>query len=434
MITDLRGYLPVAEETEAGFWNRALGGKLWRNGDFMRLWVGQTVSETGTQVSQLAVPTVAILLLRATPFQVGLLTALEFLPFPVLGLVAGVYADRLRRRPLMIASDLGRMLALATIPVAFGLGLLRIEQLYLVGLVVGVFNVFFGVSYQSYLPALIDRADLVEGNSKLEVSRSTAQLAGPAIAGVAIQAIGAARAVYIDAASFLVSALSLWLIAKPEPEPKPGSEAGRSGFWHEMWEGIQVVTGNPTLWKIAGCTATANLGSNMAFAVELIFMYRYLHLAPGLVGLVYAIGAGGGLLGAIASGAVVARLGVGRTLFLSILAGGLLMATPLAAQTNATVFLALLFFAQFLLGAPYDITQVSLRQAITPDRLQGRMNATMRTIVWGTIPVGSLAGGILAGAIGVVPTIVLGGFIAMLAAAWILAGPIRIQVQPEPVS
>ena len=423
----------MAEGTGAGFWDRALGGRLWRNGDFMRLWVGQTVSETGTQVSQLAVPTVAILLLHATPFQVGLLTALEFLPFPVLGLIVGVYADRLRRRPLMIASDLGRMLALATIPVAFGLGLLRIEQLYLVGLVVGVFNVFFEVSYQSYLPALINRAELVEGNSKLEVSRSTAQLAGPAIAGVAIQVVGAARAVSIDAASFLVSALSLWLIKKPEPEPNPGNATAKTGFWHEMWEGIQVVIGNPTLWKIAGCTATWNLGSNMAFAVELIFLYRYLHLSPAVVGVVFAVGAVGSLLGAIASGPVVARLGVGLTLLLSVLSGGLLMATVLAAYTNAAVFLSVLFFVEFLLGAPYNITQVSLRQAITPDRVQGRMNATMRTIVWGTIPIGSLVGGILAGIIGVVPTIVLGGFITTLAAGWILAGPIRIRVQPDPV-
>ena len=424
----------MAEGRGAGLWDRALGGRLWRNGDFMRLWVGQTVSEVGTEVSLLAVPTVAILLLHATPFQVGLLTALEFLPFPVLGLIAGVYADRLRRRPLMIASDVGRMVALATIPAAFGFGLLRIEQLYLVGLVVGVFNVFFGVSYQSYLPALIERGDLVEGNSRLEVSRSTARLIGPAIAGVAIQVIGAARAVSIDAASYLVSALSLWLIKKPEPEPKPGSATGKTGFWHEMWEGVQVVIGNPTLWKIAGCTATWNLGSNMAFAVELIFLYRYLHLSPAVVGIVFAVGAVGSLLGAIASGPVVARLGVGLTLLLSVLSGGLLMATVLAAYTNAAVFLSVLFFFEFLLGAPYNITQVSLRQAITPDRLQGRMNATMRTIVWGTIPIGSLLGGILASVIGVVPTIVLGGFIAMLSAGWILAGPIRIQVQPEPVS
>ncbi|MDQ6917895.1 MAG: MFS transporter [Candidatus Dormibacteraeota bacterium] len=424
----------MAEAAEVGgFWDRALGGRLWRHGDFMRLWVGQTVSEAGTQVSQLAVPTVAILLLRATPFQVGLLTALEFLPFPVLGLVAGVYADRLKRRPLMIVSDIGRMLALLTVPVAFSLGLLRMEQLYFVALIVGVFNVFFGISYQSYLPALIDRSDLVEGNSKIEVSRSTAQLAGPAIAGFAIQAIGAARAIYIDAASFLVSAVSLWLIRKPEPEPSPGSATGQTGFWHEMWEGIQVVFGNPTLWKIAGCTATSNLGSNIAFAVELIFMYRYLHLAPAVVGVVFAVGAVGALLGAIATGPIVARLGVGLSLLLSILSGGLLMATVLAGYTNAPLFLSALFFVEFLLGAPYNITQVSLRQAITPDRVQGRMNATMRTIVWGTIPIGSLLGGILATAIGVVPTIVLGGFISLLAAGWILAGPIRIRVQPEPV-
>jgi MFS family permease len=416
-----------------GFWDRALGGRLWRSADFMRLWVGQTISEAGTQVSALAVPTVAILLLHAAPFQVGLLTALEFLPFPVLGLVAGVYADRLKRRPLMIASDLGRMVALLTIPIAFSFGVLTMEQLYVVGLVVGVFNVFFGISYQSYLPALIDRADLVEGNSKIEVSRSTAQLAGPAIAGFAIQAIGAAEAIVIDAASYLVSAVSIWLIKKPEPKPAPAPATGRSGFWHEMWEGIQVVIHNPTLWKIAGCTATANLGSNMAFAVELIFMYRYLHLAPGVVGIVFAVGAVGGLLGAVAAGAVVKRLGVGVTLLVSILGGGLMMATPLAAQTNAAVFLSALFFFEFLIGAPYNITQVSLRQAITPDRVQGRMNATMRTIVWGTIPIGSVVGGILGTVVGVVPTIVLGGFIALLAAGWILAGPIRIRVQPDPV-
>jgi MFS family permease len=418
---------------EVGFWDRALGGRLWRNADFMRLWVGQTISEAGTQVSALAVPTVAILLLHASPFQVGLLTALEFLPFPVLGLVAGVYADRLKRRPLMITSDLGRMVALITIPIAFSLGVLTMEQLYAVALVVGVFNVFFGISYQSYLPALIDRADLVEGNSKLEVSRSTAQLAGPALAGFAIQWIGAATAILIDAASYVVSAVSLWLIKKPEPQPAPAAASGRTGFWHEMWEGIQVVIHNPTLWKIAGCTATANLGSNMAFAVELIFMYRYLHLAPSLVGLVFAFGAVGGLLGAVATTAVVKRLGVGRSLFVSILGGGLLMATPLAAQTNAPVFLGALFFFEFLIGAPYNITQVSLRQAITPDRVQGRMNATMRTIVWGTIPIGSVVGGILGTTIGVVPTIVLGGFVSLLAAGWILAGPIRIRVQPDPV-
>jgi MFS family permease len=166
---------------------RSLKGKLWSDGDFLRLWTGETVSEVGTQVTLLAIPSVATLVLRAGPFEVGLLTALEFLAFPVLGLIAGVTADRVRRRPIMIVSDLGRVAALASVPIAAYLHVLTMNQLYAVALVVGVFTVFFDVSYQSYLPALIDRAELVEGNSKLEVTRSSAQVAGPGIAGILIQ-------------------------------------------------------------------------------------------------------------------------------------------------------------------------------------------------------------------------------------------------------
>src|SRR3989454_6534603 len=161
-----------------------LRGLLWRHPDFLKLWAGETVSQFGTQVTFLAVPTVAILVLHAGPFQVGLLSALEFLAFPVLGLVAGVYADRLRRRPIMIVCDLGRMLALGSIPVAFLVNALTLEQLYIVALLAGVFTVFFDVSYQSYLPALVDRPNLLEGNTKLEISRSTAQVSGPASAGL----------------------------------------------------------------------------------------------------------------------------------------------------------------------------------------------------------------------------------------------------------
>jgi MFS family permease len=412
-----------------------MGGRLWRSGDFMRLWVGQTISEVGSQVSQLAIPTIAILLLRATPFQVGLLTALEFLPFPVLGLVAGVYADRVKRRPLMVASDLGRLVCLTSIPVAFALGVLRMEQLYAVGTIVGVLNVFFGISYQSYLPALIHRGDLVEGNSKLEISRSIAQLTGPALAGILIQATGPARAVYLDAASYLASALSLGWIGKPELTPGEHAESRRTGLLHEMWEGIQVVLGNSTLWKIAGSTATFNLCYNMAFAVQLIFLYRYLQMPPWEVGAVFAIGSIGGLLGAILAGIIQRRLGVGITLLVTVLGGCAIALNPLALYLGgaAPIFLSVLFFLSGLIGAPYDIVQVSLRQTITPDRVQGRMNATMRTIVWGTIPVGSVLGGVLAAGIGVAATMVIGGIGTLLAAGWILAGPVRIKVQPDPV-
>jgi len=156
--------------------------KLWKDGEFLKLWWGQFISETGSQVSTLALPTVAILILAATPFQVGLLEAFAFLAFPVLGLIAGVWVDRLRRRPVLIVCDILRLLALGSVPVAFLAHLLTIEQLYIVALLVGVGTVFFDVAYQSYLPALISRSDLVEGNSKLQVTGSVAQMAGPALA------------------------------------------------------------------------------------------------------------------------------------------------------------------------------------------------------------------------------------------------------------
>src|SRR2546421_5024423 len=273
-----------------------LRGRLWRHPDFLKLWAGETVSQFGTQVTFLAVPTVAILVLHAGPFQVGLLSALGFLAFPVLGLVAGVYADRLRRRPIMIVCDLGRMLALGSIPVAFLVNALTLEQLYIVALLTGVFTVFFDVSYQSYLPALVDRPNLIEGNTKLEITRSTAQVAGPAVAGLLIQLIGGAKAVAVDALSFLLSALALASIKKPEPEPRPSTASGTAGFIPEMREGIDVVFRSPILWRIAGCTATSNLGSNMIFgAVFLVFAYRQLHLSAGVVGVLFAISSVGAL-------------------------------------------------------------------------------------------------------------------------------------------
>src|SRR5438552_2436407 len=199
-----------------------LRGRLWRHPDFLKLWAGETVSEFGSQVTLLAVPTVAILVLHAGPFQVGILSALEFLAFPTLGLVAGVYADRIKRRPIMIACDIGRLLALGSIPIAFTLNAPTLGQLYVVALLTGIFNVFFDVSYQSYLPALVERTNLIEGNTKLEVTRSGSQIAGPAVAGFLIQLIGGARAVAVDAISFLASALALAVIRKPEPNPNPG--------------------------------------------------------------------------------------------------------------------------------------------------------------------------------------------------------------------
>jgi len=414
-----------------------LSGRLWRHGDFLKLWTGETVSRFGTQVSQLAIPTVAILVLHAGPFQVGLIGALEFLSFPLLGLVAGVYADRLKRRPIMILCDLGRMASLGSIPVAFLLNALTLQQLYVVALITGIFTVFFDVSYQSYLPALIDRSDLVEGNTKLSISESASLIGGPPLAGFLIQWIGGARAVAADALSYLISALAIWAIRKPEPEPKPGTEAGVTGFLPEMREGLEVVFKNPILWHIAGCTATSNLGSNMVYgAVFLIFVYKILHLTPGQAGLIFGVGSIGFLLGTLVASWMVRRLGVGRSLAINIAGGGLtILATPLAMLGAPVVVLIALSLLGSFIGAPYNIAQVSLRQAITPDRVQGRMNATMRTIVWGTIPIGSFLGGVLGSQVGIIQTILLGGAISTLAALWIVIGPvIRVREQPAPVS
>ena len=410
-----------------------LKGKLWRDGEFLKLWGGQSISELGSQVSQLALPTVAILLLGATPFQVGLLTACEFLAFPTLGLVAGVYADRLRRRPIMIACDAARMVALASVPIAFAFNALAMPQMYVVALVTGVGTVFFDVSYQSYLPALISRADLVEGNSKLQFSGSLAQMAGPALAGFLIQFVGAARAVAVDAASFLVSVLSLWWIRRPEPAPKPVSESGRSGFRSEMWEGIRFVFGNPTIWKIAGSTSTSNLGSNLFFAVYLIFAYRVLHLSPGVIGLVFGAGAVGGLLGALSASAIARRIGLGPTLLVTIIAFGLgALLVPLAQFGFAVPLLLASSMIGSFANPVYNINQVSLRQAITPDRVQGRMNATVRTVIWGTIPIGAFIGGVIGNTFGVVPAMYSGAAVSLLAGVWILLGPVRLKVQPQP--
>jgi MFS family permease len=411
-----------------------LGGNLWRDGEFLKLWGGQAISEVGSQVSLLALPTVAILVLGASPFQVGLLAASENLAFPVLGLVAGVYVDRLRRRPIMIVCDVGRLLALASVPVAFALGVLSMGQLYAVGLIVGVGTVFFDVSYQSYLPALIPRADLIEGNTKLQVTGSVAQMAGPALGGFLIQLLGPARAVAADAASFLISVVSLIWIRRPEPSPAPASESGRRGFFAEMWEGIQVVFGNPTIWKIAGSTSTSNLGSNIFFAVYLIFVYRVLHLRPGTVGVIFGAGAVGGLLGALTAAWIPRRIGLGPTLFVTILLGGLsLILVPLAQFGLAIPLLFASMFIGSFVNPVYNINQVSLRQAITPDRVQGRMNATVRTVIWGTLPIGAFIGGIIGSTYGILPALYAGIAVSLCAGFWILLGPIRLRVQPEAV-
>ena len=389
----------------------------------MKLWGAETVSQLGSQVTLLALPLLAISVLDATTFQVGALAAIATAPFLLVGLPAGAIVDRLPRRPVLIASDVGRAAALLSIPVVHEVGHLTMAQLYVVGFVTGVLTVFFDVAYQSYLPALVERDQLVDGNGKLEISRSGAQIAGPGIAGALIDWLTAPVAVFVDAVSFALSGAGIAAIRRNEHrEPTTGP---RPRLPAEIAEGLRYVLGHRLLRSIAGTTATSNLFFSMFFAVLIVYMVRVLELRPGVIGLVFAIGNVGFLVGAVVSAPVAKRFGLGRTIVMSsAMAAGTLL-VPLAGGDAAV---PLIVAAQLIVGIGipvYNINQVSLRQAICPDRLQGRMNATMRFMVWGTMPLGSLLGGTLGSTIGLRPTLWVGAVGGSLAFLWVLLSPVR---------
>ncbi len=413
----------------------AFGG-LWRHPDFVRLWAGQTISQFGTQISQLAIPLTAALVLNASPFEMGLLGAFEFAPFLLLSLFAGVWVDRTARRPVLIVADVGRALLLGSIPAAAFLGILHIEQLYVVGLLTGVLTVFFDVAYQSYLPVLVSREHLVEGNSKLEVSHSVAQIAGPGVAGALVQLITAPLAVLVDALSFIASVISLLLIHAPEPAPERHAGSS-SSMWSELRAGLGVVLDNPLLRSIAGCTGTSNLFGNALQALFVLYLTRDLGLPPAVIGLIYAVAGPGALLGALFAGGIARRFGLGTTIVGSIFVSGLSSLLIPLAQGPAPLVTGILLLASFVGGIcnpVYNINQVSLRQAITPDRVQGRMNASMRFIVWGTIPIGALLGGALGQLLGLYPTIAAMALCSLLGPLWVVFSPVRtLRVQPAPV-
>jgi MFS family permease len=412
----------------------AFKGNLWHHRDFLKFWMGDTITQFTGQISGLALPTVAVLVLQVTGFQLGVLNALGFIAFPTLGLFVGVWMDRIRRKPVMIVANLIQVVTLASVPAAFVFGVLGLYQLYIVSLVMGTTTLFFDVAYQSYLPSLVNKEGVVEGNQKLQTSASGAAVIGPSVASGLMQLVGAAVSVIVDAFGTLVSVFTLMFIRKPEPKPERGSVDGQRHFFAEMREGIRVVTGNKLLWTQAGCTGTVNLGSNIFTVAVLLYAYRTLGISEGIIGVAFSIGAVGFLVGVLISSAVTERLGLGRTIALSVAGNFGLLIVLLANSSLAVLIIGAAFFVGYV-GIPiYNINQVSLRQIITPNRLQGRMNATMRTIVWGTIPVGSLLGGIFVTSLGIIPTLVIGALIAGGSLFWIVLGPIfKLSKQPEPV-
>ncbi|MHB1416247.1 MAG: MFS transporter [Chloroflexota bacterium] len=411
-----------------------LGG-LWRHGDFLMLWIGQTISQFGTQVTLLALPLTAALLLDASAFDMGLLRAAEMLPFLLIGLPAGVWVDRWARRPIMIVGDVGRAVVLFTIPAAFLVGALSMAHLYLVAFVTGTLTVFFDIAYMSYLPSLVRSDQLVDGNSKLETTYAAAQVGGPGFAGLLIQLLTAPVAILFDAVSFIVSALLLWRIGTVEPVVEKPADGAKPSMRAEVSEGLRYVLSNPLLRPIAAASATTNLFTSAMMAVAILFAVRDLGMDAGTIGLAFMLGNVGFLVGAMLAGRAAERLGLGRAIIAgaALLPVGMILfplATPATAVPTLVIALAIVG-----IGMPvYNINQLSLRQALAPRRLQGRMHATMRFLVWGTMPVGSLLGGVLGEVIGLRGAIIVATAGSATGVLWILFSPVRtLREQPRQV-
>jgi MFS family permease len=403
-------------------------GGLWRHGDFLKLWSAETISQVGTQVSNLAIPLVAIIVLEASAFEVSVLVTLLFLPFILFTLPAGVWVDRLPRKPILVVGDLGRAVLLATIPLAHFLDALTLEHLYVAAFLVGVCTVFFDVAYQSYLPSLVEREQLIEGNSKFEVSRSAAQISGPGVGGGLVELLTAPYAIVVDAVSFLASGLFILGIRKQEDHrPETTPDAAKPSMWTELKEGLRFVLGNANLRAQAGCTATSNFFFSLGLnAIGLVYIVRVLELSPGVIGIVFSIGAVGAMAAAFTARRISGRLGVGPTTALgAFVFGPAMLLIPLAPQDSPIPLLVVALGLVSFGGVVYNIMAVSYRQALCPPRLQGRMNSVMRFIVWGTIPLGNLAGGALGTWIGLRETLVVGSLGATTAFLWILFSPMR---------
>lgn len=397
---------------------------LWANGDFLRLFAAQSVSLFGSEITLIALPLTAVLVLGASPAQMGMLAAAEKLPFMLVGLFAGVWVDRLRCRSVLVTADFGRALLLGSIPFAAALGILHIELLFAVALLAGILTVFFDVAYQSFLPELVDRSQLVEGNAKLEASKSIAEMAGPMLGSGLLQIAAAPFAIGIDAASFVISGLFLRSIGT---SPPARTNTVRAGMLSEVAVGIRLVVRHPLLRPIAACSATMNLFYTMLAAVFILYVTTQLRLAPALVGVIYGIGSLGALGGALLASRLARRIGTGATLMVSTVVSGLAgLGIAFVQPGDATLVVLVVAQLCMMLGVPiYNINQLSLRQSITPAEVRGRVNATNRCLVWGTMPIGSLLGGLLGQAIGLQPTIAIAASGMLLAAAWIALSPVR---------
>ena len=410
-----------------------LGG-LWRHPDFLKLWMGGTVSRFGSQITFLALPLTAAMVLDATPVQMGILAAAGAVPSLVFGLGAGVWIDRRKKRPIMIAADYGRAILLLAVPVGAVLDILSIYFLYAIALAMGLLSMLFNIANRSMLPSLVARDKLVEANSKLAVGSSASEVAGPGFGGILVQLLTAPIALIADALTFVASALAVQSIRAPEPQPE--DSPSRHAFVREALQGLVLIRRSRMLLPVAGVIGGIAIFNAMFEAVWLLYVNRVLGLEPFTFGIMFSMGGFGLMLGALGADRFIGRVGVGRAIVIGVVIVGLSdMATPLIGGP-AAVIIVVLTVASFLFSVGATITGValvSLRQAVTPISLQGRMNGAMNSLETGLVPVGALIGGVLGQTIGMRETLFLATAGEIAAVLWVLFSPVWSQrALPEP--
>ncbi len=400
---------------------------LWRDRDFSRLWAASTVSFFGSFITRTALPFAAILVLAAGPAEIALLRGLELAAGLAVGLFAGAWVDRLRRRPLMIGADLGRAVLLGSIPLAALGGLLGLPQLIAVAFFAAVLTTFFNVADRSYLPTIVPRERLIAANSALSASASAAEFAGFSASGFLIQLLTAPIAIAIDALSFVGSALVLATIRRPEPARPAVTE--REPVLREIREGLRVVARSPILRALAVAHGSTHFLWGVFTTAYLLFAIREIGLGPAAIGLIAGIGGLGSLAGAAIASRVSRRLGLGRAMVLGLAGftfGNLLI--PLA-PSGAVVVGAALLTAQQLIGdsagTVSDVVQTSLTQSIVEGRVLGRVNATVGTVTALLQLAGTIAGGIVAEAFGLRAAMAVGVLGGLAGVAFVWFSPVR---------
>jgi Na+/melibiose symporter-like transporter len=400
---------------------------LWGNNDFMLFWVGQTLSLFGSQITVMALPLIAAISLNATPFQMGVLRTVEYAPFLLFGLFAGVWVDYLPKRLLLISMDFCRAAILLIIPILFVLGSLNMLSLWIVAFLTGICTTFYAICYQSFVPYILEKDQLTDGNSKLELSRSISESSGPGLAGILVQLFTGAFAIILNAVSSVISGILLLFLKVDEPK-RDKNDRLNSNVWKEIGEGLGFVFKNRYLSAIAGCSATTNFFLNILLAILILYATKEIGLSPALVGLLMTLSSIGAVISAFISNKIIVRFGfgaviVGSSFFQGL--GGLFFLGAMGSKTFAFLMMCIALFIVTFSMTIYNVAQVSFRQMITEKKVLGRMNATMRTLVWGSIPLGAFTGGILGTWIGLYPTIVVAVCGGMFSFLWVLLSPVR---------